>query len=318
MTQEVEESKSIFTSQKDSTSRITDQGPTADSLDRAENTVSQDGDTVVEVNEATFNNSRRASLNVQVQAESEVRSRAQSFFPEPDRPQNITLPSTPKLTNTSKHPRPDEKGSGRIGSNSEPPLKKPRPKLRPRTHTIDPDKVSTAFYANRAQPPSPLFFSHSVRQRPVLPASFSSAEAAAMLNKARDESAGGITTLKLARGSLSQSASSPPRAGTPGSRASTEMNSILLSPDVRGRQTGLQLLGNVGIIELLEQDDRPQFIIDVANSANFTPGGPLQIIFANASLRAYPSTLELVAGKPDLYVYLENFRLLVDVWRLTE
>lgn len=127
-----------------------------------------------------------------------------------------------------------------------------------------------------------------------------------MLNKARDENAGGgITTLKLARGSITTNTASPPRStSTPGSWASVERNSIPRSPDVRGKPTGLQLLGNVGIIELLEQDDRPQFIIDVANPANFTPGGPLQIVFANASLRAYPTILELVTGKPDLYVTL--------------
>jgi hypothetical protein len=33
-----------------------------------------------------------------------------------------------------------------------------------------------------------------------------------------------------------------------------ETNSIPRSPDARGIQTGLQLLGNVGIIELLEQE----------------------------------------------------------------
>jgi hypothetical protein len=123
-----------------------------------------------------------------------------------------------------------------------------------------------------------------------------------MLNKARDEGAGGIRTLKLARGSVSQNAASSPRSGS--SRVSTERNSIPRSPDAKGKQTGLQLLQNVGIIELLEQDDRPQFIIDVATSANFTPGGPLQIVFANASLRAYQSILELVTGKSDLYVIL--------------
>ncbi len=131
----------------------------------------------------------------------------------------------------------------------------------------------------------------------------SSVEAAEMLNKARDERAGvGITMLKLARGSISTDASPPRSTGNSGSRILMERNCIPRSPDGRGKQSGLQLLGNVGIIELLEQDDRLQFIIDVANSANLTPGGPLQILFANASLRAYPKVLDLVTGKPDLYV----------------
>lgn len=62
----------------------------------------------------------------------------------------------------------------------------------------------------------------------------------------------------------------------------------------------MQILGSVGIVELLEQDERPTFIIDVANPTNFTPGGPLQIVFANASLRGYENILEMVTGKSDL------------------
>ena len=62
----------------------------------------------------------------------------------------------------------------------------------------------------------------------------------------------------------------------------------------------MQILGSVGIIELLEKDERPTFIIDIANPINFTPGCPLQIVFANASLRAYESVLEMVTGKADL------------------
>ena len=75
-----------------------------------------------------------------------------------------------------------------------------------------------------------------------------------MLNKVRDEVAGGgVTTLKLARGSLSTT--SPPHSTpSPGSWASIEMTSIPNSSDERGIQTGLHLLGNVGIIELLEQE----------------------------------------------------------------
>lgn len=174
-------------------------------------------------------------------------------FRKPDKPQNITFPSTPKLTHASKHPRTEENGTGRVVSNSEPPPKRSRPKLRPR-HTLDPETFPVGIHENLTQPPSPLFFSHSQRPRPIFPPSYSSAEAAAtMLNKARDEAAsGGIRTLKLARGSLSTA--SPPPSSSPGSWALMETNSIPRSPDARGIQTGLQLLGNVGIIELLEQE----------------------------------------------------------------
>lgn len=71
-----------------------------------------------------------------------------------------------------------------------------------------------------------------------------------------------------------------------------------MTPDSRN-QPGLQLLSGVGIIEVLEQDERPTFIVDIANGANFSPG-PLQVVFANASLRAYATLMDLVTGKTDL------------------
>ena len=55
----------------------------------------------------------------------------------------------------------------------------------------------------------------------------------------------------------------------------------------------LQPLQDIGIIELLEQDARPTFIIDLSNSANFG-GGQLSILFANASLRASQKLLDLL------------------------
>ncbi|KAH6711410.1 hypothetical protein BKA61DRAFT_486945 [Leptodontidium sp. MPI-SDFR-AT-0119] len=68
----------------------------------------------------------------------------------------------------------------------------------------------------------------------------------------------------------------------------------------RNPSAGMQQLESVGIVELLEQDERPTFIIDLANSANFTPGSPLQIVFSNVALSAYGSVLEMVEGKADL------------------
>jgi hypothetical protein len=178
--------------------------------------------------------------------------------------------------NAVKHPR--SESLERVSKRTRPKLIKPR-------HTLDPETFPRSFSSSLASPTSPLFFSHTQRQRPPLPPSFPSSDGLAnMLNKGRDE-APGVTVLKLARGSVSNS---PPRStSTPGSWASIERSSLPRSPDLRGKQAGMQLLGSVGIIELLEQDERPTFIIDVANAVNFIPGGPLQIIFANASLRAH-------------------------------
>ncbi|KAK5018086.1 hypothetical protein LTR60_001650, partial [Cryomyces antarcticus] len=51
-----------------------------------------------------------------------------------------------------------------------------------------------------------------------------------------------------------------------------------------------------GIIELLEQDERPTFIVDLGEVANYNIG-PLHLVFANSSLRAYDGLLDLVTGK---------------------
>jgi hypothetical protein len=118
-----------------------------------------------------------------------------------------------------------------------------------------------------------------------------------MLNKTRDES--GITTLKLARGSISNS--SPPRGGsTPRSRRSIDQGSFPKSPDSSLSPSGLQVLNGVGIVELLEQDERPTFIIDLCNNSNFMPGAPLRAVFANAALRASDALLDTVMGRTDL------------------
>jgi hypothetical protein len=118
-----------------------------------------------------------------------------------------------------------------------------------------------------------------------------------MLNKARDDTVG-VTTLKLARGSISNS---PPH---PGSTPSSWSGS---SPDLRGKPSGMQILGNVSIVELLEQDERPTFIIDVANPANFMPGVALQVLFANASLRADEVSLSNVLVCREFYNIMPNF-----------
>ncbi|RDW87629.1 hypothetical protein BP5796_03323 [Coleophoma crateriformis] len=215
-----------------------------------------------------------------------LRSSPQSVNPPP-----LTLKSAP---NASKRLRSGDSVVTKGSSGSEP-LRK-RPKLRPR-HSIDPENYPTGIARVFNQPQSPLFFSHSARQRPNFPSSFSSQEAADMLNKARDDVSGTVT-LKLARGSVSQT--SPRSISTPGSWASVERNSMPRTPSTRGAKSGWQVLGSIGIIELLEQDERPTFILDVANTTNFNPGGPLQIVFANAALRAYDSILEMVTGRTEL------------------
>lgn len=93
----------------------------------------------------------------------------------------------------------------------------------------------------------------------------------------------------------------------PGTMASVEKSRTPLTEDRRSQQSGLDLLGTVGIVELLEQDERPTFIIDVANPTNFTPGGPLQIVYANASLRAHEVSVSENLGLGGIVSYGDHY-----------
>ena len=162
-------------------------------------------------------------------------------------------------------------------------------------HTLNHFNFPIAGLDN-GQPPSPLFFSNSRRVRPQPPAQFSSSEAAArMLSKTRGEDTG-IKTVTLARGTFS--GLSPPGATSALSSRSSERSSIprTASPDGRDKDDSLRILGSVGIVELLEQDPRPTFIIDLTDSLNYSSGSIL-MMFGNSSLRSNPSLLELVTGR---------------------
>jgi hypothetical protein len=279
-----EETKTNTDTRRESAGRSVDQKGRADSLTRATSQVTAD--------------QSQLPANVSLQEQDTPLNPEKSTFRRPEIPHSQHAFLTTPTLQISKHSRSEDNGA--IPGSTERPPKRTRLKLRPR-HTLNPESFQSTFPKRQlGSPPSPLFFSHTSRQRPILAPSFSSSEAAAtMLNKARDEH-GGVTTLKLAWGSINNA--SPPRStSTPGSWASFDRSSMPRSPDSRNKSiSGIQMLNNVGIIELLEQDERPTFIIDVANTANFHPGAPLQIVFANASLRAYESILEMIAGKADL------------------
>lgn len=116
-----------------------------------------------------------------------------------------------------------------------------------------------------------------------------------MLSKTREDS--GIKTVTLARGTFS--GLSPPGPQGPASGRSSERSSLprTASPEARDRNDPHRLLASVGIVELLEQDTRPTFIVDIGDTANYIPDSPgLQILFANSALRANPATWDLVVA----------------------
>lgn len=50
------------------------------------------------------------------------------------------------------------------------------------------------------------------------------------------------------------------------------------------------------MLELLEQDGRPTFVIDLADASNYGPG-PFRVVFANSALRSNPALYETALGK---------------------
>ena len=175
-------------------------------------------------------------------------------------------------------------------TSGQPPLKKRRRRTRAR-YRIEP-LTSFGRFSGESMPPSPSLFSDHTIQRPSLPIRLSGSKGgAAMLGKLKKEDNGGIRTLRMARGSIN--------VGSPSS-ASDTTNSIRSrrsrSPDELENVAGHLILNQVGVVEILEQDERPTFIIDLANRANFEPGY-LRVVYANMSLRAMDGLLDQVTGR---------------------
>ncbi|KAI7506026.1 hypothetical protein KC364_g558 [Hortaea werneckii] len=137
-----------------------------------------------------------------------------------------------------------------------------------------------------------------------------------MLNNARSEDSH-VKTVSLARGTVAT-----PPGSAHSSAAQTPLASAARSGDVSRRflersslgrsQSPAELmkppsssggdgdpmsgmLSQIGVTELLEQDDRPTFVVDLADSGNYGPG-QLNLVFANSSLKSYTGMQELVTG----------------------
>ena len=120
-----------------------------------------------------------------------------------------------------------------------------------------------------------------------------------MLGKSGKEDDGGIKMLRIPRASFN--VNTTPAPSTPSSfnqpgHSSKDIGSKDIGPDIGTSPTGSSLLSQVGASDLLEQDDRPTFIIDLGNQATFEPG-PLKILFANVSLRTSDGLLDMVIGR---------------------
>lgn len=175
------------------------------------------------------------------------------------------------------------------------PFKKPR-LVAPGDISLPPLPQSPQELASARQDiASPLFFSNKTKHTMPRPPSFATSEAAAPL-MGEPEPAEGVTTLRLPK---AVTTASPARSsGTPGSWSSTELSSLSRSPDGWSQSSIIQLLQGIGVVELLEQDDRPTFILDLHDASNFGTG-PFNFLFANAALRTAPGVLEALQVDKD-------------------
>ncbi|KAL8910977.1 MAG: hypothetical protein Q9171_003788 [Xanthocarpia ochracea] len=142
-----------------------------------------------------------------------------------------------------------------------------------------------------------VYFHDRSSIRPSLPFRLSASDVdRKMLRKGvKDDSGGGVRTLKLARGSF-RLGNLPGGTGTPGAHSSTSGSSMDID-EING-SPGLSVLGKIGVTEFLELDERPTFVIDLAEQANFEPG-PLKAVFANVALRASGGLYELICDRGD-------------------
>ncbi|AEO53129.1 hypothetical protein MYCTH_2294065 [Thermothelomyces thermophilus ATCC 42464] len=107
-----------------------------------------------------------------------------------------------------------------------------------------------------------------------------------------NEPGDGVTTLRLPKSQVSV-ASPAGSSVTSRSWSSTELPSLSLSLDGWPQPSVVQLLQGIGAIELLEEDERPTFIVYLDDPRNAQPG-PLNILYANVVLRTAPGLLELL------------------------
>lgn len=159
------------------------------------------------------------------------------------------------------------------------------------------------------QPPSPLFFSNSPKPRPTLPPRFSSSEAGeTMLSKARGEDKH-VKTVSLAKGTITTPAYMPNAPTSNPGRGRAHSNSVDRSSTARSSSSdggtstmgkegpgGMgAMLNSIGIVELLEQDERPTFVIDLGEPANYG-AGQIYSLFVNQALQSHAGLHEQITG----------------------
>ncbi|KAH6634016.1 hypothetical protein B0J18DRAFT_360143 [Chaetomium sp. MPI-SDFR-AT-0129] len=138
---------------------------------------------------------------------------------------------------------------------------------------------------------SPLFFSSSPRHAFNRTKTLPNPEVIPLTMGDHQPHGDGVTTTRLPKSQIS--VTSPGlSSGMPRSRSSMELSSLSSSSDGCPQPSVVQLLG-IGVVELLEQDERPTFILDLKDSAHLY-AGPLHILYANFALRTAAGLLNLL------------------------
>ncbi|KAG6036935.1 hypothetical protein E4U41_005408 [Claviceps citrina] len=152
---------------------------------------------------------------------------------------------------------------------------------------------------NRDGPQSPLFFSHCPSRITGRPTGSSTDVSTSMLSRNAEDVASDVTTVKLPYANVNSMSSVMSGSTATASLASSiDLPTPAWSSDVRVASPGVAQTQNIGAIELVEQDDRPTFLIDLLSA---TQAGAsrvnLHILFCNASLRSSPDLMKLVGGE---------------------
>ncbi|KAL1839861.1 hypothetical protein VTJ49DRAFT_1047 [Mycothermus thermophilus] len=140
-----------------------------------------------------------------------------------------------------------------------------------------------------------------------LPANPPAAEPAPSISSFMDDAdeSNNVTTLRLPKGQVSaaqstRSSNTPRSWSSPDLPTSPERHSSMSRSSSDGTAwlppPAAQLLSGIGVIEVLDGDERPTFVVDLHDPANLEEAVPglLRVVYANAALRATPALLELL------------------------
>ncbi|ODA76078.1 hypothetical protein RJ55_08361 [Drechmeria coniospora] len=194
------------------------------------------------------------------------------------------------------------------------PSKKPRTgPLPPASFDMAPSATphcqsSTPSRPQREDPIAPLFFSHAPTRHLGCPPSATASETAAtMLSGNRDDRMG-ITTLKLPGASISSP--SPAMSGSTSGSLCSSLDAT--TPTLGGLEcakahpAGPPTVQNISAMELLDNDERPTFLLDLTSPMNANKPG-INMLYQNSSLRSCREIGSMLTVEPQDFAQASAF-----------